>query len=370
MGIQELEKKYIIAIINSPSGLGHVTRQLALVTQLLKIIPNIKIKFVCTMEQYKMISNQITDQDSIEFNEIPLTPSIAFDQWDKLHKGTTLYSFQTGWDFEIQIRDDFKWGKILYGCDLVVNDIECVHNPLVKKMQIPLINISNFTWSDILADLGSEELSKNYASLEQLADINLRLPFSTDCLGFSKITHNVGILSREIDWEIVKEIQGLSKNPLVIFTYSGKTWNSSLREICVYLIENNLTPLLPKRFAKEIQDLEILTFADDETNTQNYIAAARIAVGKIGYGTTSEIVTGGTYFVHWLVEDFIESSALSQYVVSEGYGEQIDTKITPTKLIKIIKKALNKRLEKKDCSTTVIAHMVFELLSNFDKIEE
>ncbi len=39
-----------------------------------------------------------------------------------------------------------EWGRILFNVDILVNDIESVHNGIAKRMGIFIVNISNFTW--------------------------------------------------------------------------------------------------------------------------------------------------------------------------------------------------------------------------------
>ena len=164
-----------IVIVVSSFGYGHLTRQIALKDALLELNSDLDILFVISEKQYEIFHSEILTSNQVSYALIPLTPTIVMEDDYSVDIESTKEIFSRFWEWETQIRNDRAWDEILYGSQLVISDIESVHHPIVKKMDIPIINISNFTWSDILMGLGLDELSHNYSSLEKLSNLNLKL---------------------------------------------------------------------------------------------------------------------------------------------------------------------------------------------------
>ncbi len=353
-----VDKIQTICFVVSPSGLGHMSRQIALAKELLLLDHNSLVKFVCTYKQKTRLGIDFFSFAEVEFIEIPNTRSLIMSSIDLIDFKSTLDSFQKGFDINTQIREDVDWTRILYGCDLIINDIECIHNPIAKKLSIPIVNISNFTWSDIIKSIGNNQLALNYASLERMADYHFQLPFSTDCMGFENAV-KIGLLSRSINWEEVRKIKSLSKNPLILISHPSQ----KIKQLCQNIISLDYTPVLAERLGKYCEDLEILTYADNEANTQNFIAAADIVIGKTGYSLTSEIFAGGTYFLHWIRSGYVEDIVLSTEIIRQKYGELIKSN-TGQLVQKQIDSIRGIKLERRKNETSSIAKRIYSIMIN------
>ncbi len=346
----------IITIVTSTLGYGHVTRQIALMHALLEIDPTIEIRFVCDEYNLKPLMSDIKFSKNIKVYQIPFVPKFTIVN-NKVDIEATIISYQRSWEFETQLRDDREWERILYGSDLLINDIESIHNTIAKKMGITILNLSNFTWSDLLEHIGAHELAESYVTAEKMADYNFKLPFSTPCKSFTKYKE-VGLLSRNIDL-YDPEFEDIRKkhetNKLVLIT-SNFVPEFDMDDLVNKLIKSDITPILQTK-----QKIDgALTFDNKIKNMQNLIAIVDAVIGKIGYSTTSECVSGGTAFIHFTRPNFLEDHYLSKSIIEMGYGTEV-TQDTD----KIIEKTLDfidKPLPKQQNMNLEIAHDVIGLI--------
>ncbi|NDB55493.1 hypothetical protein EB169_06630, partial [archaeon] len=129
-----------IVIVVSSFGYGHITRQIALKDALLELKSDLEILFVISEKQYENFHSEILTSDQVSYALIPLTPTIVMEDNYSVDIESTKEIFSRFWEWETQIRNDRAWDEILYGSQLVISDIESVHHPIVKKMDIPIIN--------------------------------------------------------------------------------------------------------------------------------------------------------------------------------------------------------------------------------------
>ena len=334
-----------IVIVVSPYGYGHLTRQIALKNALLNLSPDLSITFVIGEKQRTFFSKEILTTSQVAIEQIPLVPTITGNSLS-IDVESTAEIFKRFWEWETQIRDDRAWERILYGAQLIINDIESVHNPIAKKMGIPMINISNFTWSDILYGLGLDQLSQNYISWEKLADYHICLPFSTMCAGFTAPTH-VGILSRKIDWDRVTLIHDRCDGPLVLLGLTHST-STDLSGHVNILLEAGYSICVSSAYYTGPTNSRILLLEEETEKTQDYYAAADLVVAKVGYSTISEVITGGTPMLYWKRPGFIEENVLADAIIQRQQGREIQMSISPEDLLEEIENFLEEWTSIKD----------------------
>ncbi|MDH5646395.1 MAG: hypothetical protein OEZ01_10325, partial [Candidatus Heimdallarchaeota archaeon] len=313
----------IISIIASRSGLGHVSRQLALAESILNLDPTLSINFICDERQYKTFEPSFMMFPRISFFQIPESPVMMF-KWNEIDVEATKFSFQRCMEFETQIRDDTYWGRILHESSLIISDLESFQNPIIKKLDIPLINVSNFTWSDILKYLNLDDLSDYYKNLELLADFNIQLPFTTSCIGFNAQIKPMGLLSRKINEYNVEMIKEKHGDNLVYIAYSGDDL-FNLSSYISGLNSKGFTPIIFSRFTHELQGLEFVELTDKITNTQDYLAASSVVLGKTGYSTVSEIYQSGVPFLYFYRTNNIEDITIKKQLSLDNRGELINS---------------------------------------------
>ena len=355
-----------ISFIISPFGLGHLTREIALAKAINDLDPKVKLKFIISEEHQKIIpflKNDLT----IETLTLPYAPIIHMSTHDEIDIETSIDTYQRSWDFGSQLNEDLLWGKLLQNSDIIINDIESMHNPIAKKMGKRVVNVSNFTWSDIIRRLGSGELADQFGSLESLADFHIQLPLNTECKSFNNPILG-GYLTRTIDPKKVKSLQENRKNKKLIFINNV---SSHLQDHFKELVENlnklKLVPIIPESFVESLSNLEFITYAYTNDHIHDLIAASHLIICKSGYSTFAETIIGATYSFHWVRKNFEEDINLSSAVQKLGFGEQINYDIQVDELIERIKYQLtileDKPLVGPKDDNLRIGKMVLELLN-------
>lgn len=357
----------VIVFVVSSFGLGHLTRQMGLIAQIIKQRGDIRIKLVCSEFQIKIAKTFDGLSGKVEFFEMPFVPFMTMDDPYHVDVVSTIDSYQKSWDFETQMRDDTEWGRILFRADLIVNDIDSIHNPIAKKMGIPMVNISNFTWSDILKGMGADKLANNYASWERLADVHLKLPFASECMGFD-YPEDTGILSREVDNKFVNNMKTFYPDKKFIFLNRiGESLEKNMDILVNKLKERNYVPILPNSYIANLKSpSQIVGYKETANNTHDMIAASDIMIGKTGYSSVAECFVGATYFIHWTREGSIEDDDLSKHITKNDFGTKISHQISVEDIMVIIEN-LDKRLEKSplrawENSTPQIAERVLSII--------
>ena len=337
-----------IVIVTSHLGYGHFTRQLGLAKELLDIGHSVNL--VCDSEKIQAFPNPFTS--NFQFIESPPMPSFVFDG-HILDLETTRYTFQTMLNFETQVRDDRQWDRILEGADLVINDIESYHNPIVKKFRMPVLNISNFTWSDLLYHVGLNEIGDQIAELEGLADMSIQLPFNTSCKSFGQV-ESMGLMLRTLE-EVVSKTHSILIKELpnfVKFSLSDLLTHLNSEGWQVFVANTLDTSQIPSNVEYHVLN-----------NSDYYLkqlAKAEIYIGKIGYSTLAECAYYGTRLLFWIREGNMEDLSLRDSVYSYGMGELMVP--TLNKVNEQIKKLERTKFERFENSTRKIAERVAEFL--------
>ncbi|MFV2015697.1 MAG: hypothetical protein ACC656_09735, partial [Candidatus Heimdallarchaeota archaeon] len=274
----------------SKFGFGHLTRQFALCEEINKIQKGITFQFVISDHQEKVFNHQFTKLNAKTFTNF-ISPTFVLSNPDEVDRESTIYSYQMAIDFDTQIRDDTSWGQVLEDTDILVNDIEFFHNPIAKKMEIPIINISNFTWSDLLEPVAKPLLTGKIRQFEQMSDLNIKLPFASACESFDNNFEDYGLLTRSINYEKSNLIKKQFKRDVpIIFISSISTGFGPNEPLFEQLVENYNLILTSNVNNQDIQvsNDNLLALPIDIYDMQNYIDAADLVIGKTGYGIVSE----------------------------------------------------------------------------------
>ena len=337
-----------IVIVTSHLGFGHFTRELGLATELLRM--GHTIDFVCDEQKIQSFSNSYST--NFRFVESPPMPTFVFNG-HVLDLESTRYTFQTMLDFETQVRDYRQWDRILESADLVINDIESYHNPIVKKFDIPMVNISNFTWSDLLFHVGLKDIGNQIAELESMADLSIRLPFNTPCSSFTQMEQR-GLMLRTFDHE-------LQKTHSIVIKELPKLVKFSIQELIAILKSEGWQIYVSQTviIAPKPSDGDYTVILDTD-NYLKHLAQAEIYIGKSGYSTVAECAYYGTKLLFWIREGLMEDLALRDAVYAYGMGEMI----TPTlnEVREQIRKLSGSKFDKFENDTGKIAERVAEFL--------
>lgn len=327
----------LISFVISPHGFGHLTRQIALGKELIRQRDNIRLNFICSQNHILKFGNLIKFNGNVMVSELPeFTPNLTMINVYQVDIKTSIDNFENALNVDSDLFNT-KWRELLEESSLIINDIESLHNRVAKELKIPIINISNFTWSDIISGLRAKEIANKYSELENLVDISYQLPFASECSGFGDNYTKIGILANDIDWNWVIKTRKDSHNTLfVFFTRLGSYFERGMADLFLLLENENIGVIIPDEYTTYLPpSIKSISYSTNTPNIQDLIALSKIAVGKTGYSTISEAVTAGTLYIHWTRKEFIEDRYLSEALVQDGNGIRIELikENNPAKLI-------------------------------------
>ncbi|MCY3412422.1 MAG: hypothetical protein INQ03_12365 [Candidatus Heimdallarchaeota archaeon] len=329
-----------IVMVPSGYGLGHLTRSIALINALIEVDPTISISLVVNYSHLELLKQQkIPEQVILE--QQPILPILVMEDEYTIDVEASIGSYQFSLNYDTQVRDDMTWGRILQGSDLVINDIESTHNILAKKMDIPILNISNFTWADILEGMGAELQAEEYTKQIALATEHIKLPFATPCRGFDN-AKELGLISREINHSFVKNIRDHYPDKKIIYLQNLTTrLIENFEDLIVGVQERNLVPIFPQHLVTKLQNpSKLITFSKKSEDTHNLIATSDLAFAKVGYSTVAECFAGGTYLLHWIRSHYSEDEHISNDIEEKGFGKRIDIEIGVQSFLQLIDETL------------------------------
>ncbi|MCE7736021.1 MAG: hypothetical protein GPJ54_14155 [Candidatus Heimdallarchaeota archaeon] len=315
-----------ITIAISKLGFGHLTRQFALCEEILNQNEKVKFQFIVSDHQENVFRHHFNLLKATTFSNF-ITPGFSLSKPDEVDLESTIYSYQMAIDFDTQIRDDTTWGQVLTNTDVLINDIEFFHNPIAKKMGIPIVNISNFTWSDLLEPIAPTILTNKIKEFESMSDYNIKLPFATECYSFGDQYEEYGLLARRSSKEKSDLIKSQFENSSPIIFVTSLPPDMKSKDNILSHLGKNYNLIITSNVVNNLDtpaDNKILILPIGTYDIQNYIDAVDVVIGKTGYGLVSECVSTSTPLMYWTRKDYLEDSALSQGIQDMNLGRKID----------------------------------------------
>ncbi|BCB05850.1 glycosyltransferase [Bacillus sp. KH172YL63] len=282
-----------IAYYISDYGYGHATRSSAVIQGLLDTINRVEITLRHSFAMPFLRANFRDERVIFRHMETDLGYFLKKDSLepDRDRLNREYDSFIKQWDEKVEDEVSFLQDQQI---DLILSDIVPTAFPAAKKAGIPSIGISNFTWYTAYEGLISEEklapLKKAYGSMDaffSLAGEN-EPPWTTEKRSFD-------FFSRRIDEQEVHRIrQMLNPDGDKVLVYAGlgmKITHDSLdgvglwdQEDVIFIVSSNMN----------ISKGNVFHIPQDYLDSQNFIAAADLAITKAGWGSISEAVIGET----------------------------------------------------------------------------
>ena len=197
--------------------------------------------------------------------------------------------------------------------DLIISDVSVLPLTVSKKLSIPSIVISNFTWLDIFSQISSFDLNPLREVYENTS-FCIQLPLSTKMNIFKNI-QKVGFVSKKptATKEVVRKNLGVDESKFLIFINLPDFFNVSL---------------------SSGQDIQVISTGaqvniDDPiiikpwTEGQNLVASSDLVVCKCGYGMISECLTNNIKFQFLIDENHPEQKAMFDELNSLGINSSI-----------------------------------------------
>ncbi len=341
----------LVTVVVSALGSGHVTRQLGLMQELLRLNDTLRIRLLCTPQQLARFKDELVSLKRVEVKFLPEVPLFHVSDTDAVDIGKTKSSFEHVLDLSGDRAYRDHWQRLLKGSDVVINDIESVHNPIVNSMGIPIVNISNFTWSDLLEGLGLLDLAGNVAELESMGDLNLRLPFTTGCRSFGRFL-DIGLLCREIDFDVNLPF---IRKPFITVLGGNIKRELNLESICSELNAEGFSCLV---LGRDVENA--ICFPQGLSGVQNIIGQSEAVIGKVGFSTVAEIYCAGVPFIHFTRQGFLEDKVLSEAIVRDGRGVHVDFEMDGLQIADHVLRFTGKKFTRLRNEAHTIAKLIFE----------
>jgi uncharacterized protein (TIGR00661 family) len=304
----------------SSHGFGHLTRSLVIIEKLLKKT-DAQIYIVSGAKQLEFAKLYLSEYlDRLSVSE--LTTDIGLINHknklsiDKEALELKLCDFIESWDRVV----DNELDKLKnFNIKMIVTDISPIGALVAKKLNIKCYAISNFTWVELYKKLGVneriiDEFISAYKNIDEFIEYSLRLP-SIHRFGKSV---GVGLISREIDFSRVKEIKETCGR-YVLFTFGQ---SAELNQINADDYQGNIIVFDGVEiFAPHVTKLPLET-----VDTQNYIAASSLVIGKAGWGTIAESLISGVPLVLIERPDVYEDTYMINQLKKQKLAISIDEK--------------------------------------------
>lgn len=299
-------------------GFGHATRTAAVLAELQKRSPDIKLIIATTaprwlLEEYIegdfVYHQRIFDVGVIQVDSLVTDREATFTAWQRIHEQQAdLIAEEVKFLRENQV-------------DLIFGDIPPLVAEIAKVAKIPCWMAGNFGWDFIYRDWGgkyvelADRLSETYSHCDHL----FRLPFSEPMSCFPNI-QDVGLTGAKPKHSpeyLCEKFNLDSDRPTALLTFGGL----SLQSI-PYQNLANFPDWQFITFDREAPELPNLTKANcDRLRPVDLMVVCDRIVTKPGYGTLAEALRVGVPVVCLTREGFLEAETLIAGV--KNYSEHL-----------------------------------------------
>jgi len=291
-------------------GKGHATRSIAIIQEILKYNIEVIVRNTNALDFFK----QSLPDTKIIPGRTDVGSTIKKDGFsiDKIETKKN----QIKWihDFEKNLLGEKQIVNKI-NPDLIVSDISAIPFLVSKKVSVPSIAISNFSWYDVLNFLPSTELAE-LKSAYDAADLAIQLPLGTSMNHFdNKI--KVGLVSRtsNLSKQQFNKMFGMNGyKHSVLFALSGSNFRISYKKsknVKVFTMNTKVEGTLDH---------------DDYTNFINghdLVSNSDLVICKCGYGVISECLTSGVPFYYIVDDEHIEQKSISHELERMGLTNRI-----------------------------------------------
>lgn len=268
----------MIAIYVSSHGFGHMSRIVAILEYLLNW--DQEIYLVCGKEQIKYAKDIFCNyEQKIVYKEL-LTDIGLMNlenelEYNKEITEKALFNFISKASEVIDSEVSFLSGKDLR---CIITDISPIGPLAAKKLNVPCLGISNFTWYDQYEYLGFDKKILNFF-LEAYLLIDKFYQYPLSIFNYKKYfineIKNIGFVARKID---PIKISGIKKKyGKYIYLSFGKSIKKDNFKI---------TGTIPVLSNISIKGIKLIP--QTSSDFHNYVAASSLVIAKAGWSTVSE----------------------------------------------------------------------------------
>lgn len=282
-------KNKVITFYISDHGFGHASRNIPIIRYILEANNDIKVIIKTGKAQGSFIKDLIGEVngrvsyffESMDIGLVLKENSLDIDK-NKLTEKVLEYlnSFKERIAKEIEF---LHYNNV----NLIISDIVPWIFKCSKKLNIPSILISNFTWVEIYKEHLGEEIVKQYMECYKLADKALFYELYMDEMKvYIKNYEEVSLCSRQFDLVKADKIKSSFKKPIVYLSV-GRSVNLK-DEVDVSSLHYDFIVTDGIR----LKGSNVYYLDKETSNTQDYLLASDFVITKAGWGTVSEALLG------------------------------------------------------------------------------
>lgn len=312
-----------VAFYITGHGFGHATRSLAVAAALAARRPGIRLTLLTTVPSWLLALNL-----PVPFARRAVALDVGVLQRDALRLDArgTLAAYHALADELPRLVETEAARLRAEGVNLIVADIPPAAFPIARRLGVPGVGISNFTWDWIYADYTLrhpefqgvvETIRRDYAC----ADLFLRLPFHGPC-DAAPVVRDVPLVARRATRtsQEVRAALGLdSRRRLVLISFGGFDVEGIEFEALEQLTEYEF--LVTQRTARTLRNVR--TLPSGEVPYHDLIAAADVVVTKLGYGIVADCIANRTRMIYTARGQFAEYGPLEAGVQELAVSEVI-----------------------------------------------
>ncbi|SNY15279.1 UDP:flavonoid glycosyltransferase YjiC, YdhE family [Orenia metallireducens] len=316
-----MNERYICFYI-SDHGFGHAARSIAIIRGILNKDKqaNIIIKTSKPLNFIKESLNKYKDRVIYDYiqNDVGLILNKSSISLNRNLLKQKIKKWVLSWSKYIEKEISFLKK---YNVISIISDITPQAFIVAKKLNIKNLGICNFTWYDIYKDIyGEANFLDKIKEAYNMCDKYFIYPFAVDSSFYNNKTDNVGLLSRSIDYERVKEIKRIitkDNKPIIYFGIGKSVDFDYLGNLDIW--ENDKYTFLLSSGAL-IKGKNIYKIPKSETETQNYIAACDLVITKAGWSTIAESIIAQVPLVVIKRDEIVEDRNTLRLIEQNNLG--------------------------------------------------
>jgi len=329
-------------------GKGHATRSISIIRELHKknfeiIIRNSNLIdfFKKSLPSVRVIPRTTDVGPVIQSNGISIDVLKTKDKVAKWIANLDLYAKQ-----EHDVIEKIK-------PNLIISDISAMPFLAAHKAHITSLAISNFSWSDVLKDFFSKEISILNSAYEK-ANYAIQLPLGTKMKQF-KNKKKVGIVCRKptLSKDEVRKKIGVKNTELCVFLNLDGYYKFDCK------IGKNVKIISTGARIKSGNVVQIKPWIEG----QNLVSASDLVISKCGYGITSECLTNATKFQYLSDDKHLEQQSISFELEQRGFKNKIDEKELYNLNINEEFILSKKQPKKEEWDTNSVVNIISEILN-------
>ncbi len=311
-----------IAYFISDHGFGHATRSIAIIRSLLECDLDISIN-IHTFKPLFLVQKSfatLEDPKRLEFNEqsndIGFIGDSVTGKIDYRSTAKDVHKWIQNWHSSYLFEEYcyLKRKKI----DLIISDIAPQPFLLAKKLQVPSIAISNFTWFDIYQNpvFHQEDLESIWMAYRE-ASLGLILPFNLDNTVYCTMMET-NLVSRNPTRTKQQMITLLDLDSFehIIYSGTGGSFKNPFKE--EWKNKNETAFILGGQPTNTSNNVRTIPILDPEG--QDYIACSDFALIKFSYSSVSEAIRSHVPILGVDFAQTTESILIKRVVENLGIG--------------------------------------------------